>query len=363
MTVSNMLSRIAPHRLRVLLVLGVALGAAGCETIAPAAVEFAAVAPARSNDDATAFENWLQPRLDAVQSLLEAGRQAAELIGTVMRARQPGSGVGPPPVEPLRAAVSRATERAGRHLQGTGPFAIGDAEQRALARDTDDQVARMRGGLEALAATLPRLEAVGRALGPLQGEDGLALSQALAGLLTVQVRADSVFADLVVGLLTPDAALLPERELQIIRRRGNETLLQSLASFETAAERGTTTIDIRRAVQISIAAQRSGLAQAEQKLAVLRDAARNAKDGERAALERIIGSYDEGLRVERSFLDAIEGFAPLVFAVDHSGSDAAPRLIATFDGARALLERVVMRLQANLVRLRTLSEISRSRSV
>ncbi len=362
MTCCPMNSRRAPRRLRAALILAVFLGAAGCQTAGTPAIEFAAAPPTRTNDDATAFENWLQPRLDAIQSLLEAGRKGTELIATVVRARQPGSGVGPPPIEPMREAVSQATARAGRHLQGTSPFATGDAEQRALARDADDQVARMRSGLEALVGTLPRLDAVARALGPLQRDDSLALSQSLAGLLTVQVRADSVFADLVVGLLTPAAAPLPERELQIIRRRGNETLLQSLAQFENLMERGADASDARVAVERSIAAQRWALAAAEQKLNVLRDAGRGAKDAERAALDRIVRSYDEGLKVERSFLDALERFTPLVFAADRAATDAEPRLSATFDGARALMDRVIMRLQTNLMRLRTLSEISRGRA-
>lgn len=361
MTSCPMRPRPALPPLRVLLVLAFALGVAACQTAGTRVVQFAATPAARTNDDATAFENWLQPRLDAIQSLLEASRKGAELIGTVVRARQPGSGVGPPPVEPMREAVSQATARASRHLQGTGPFAAGDAEQRALARDTDDQVARMRSGLETLAGTLPRLDAVARALGPLQHEDNLALSQSLAGLLTVQVRADSVFADLVVGLLTPAAAPLPERELQIIRRRGNETLLQSLAQFERLTARGAEASDAIGAVESSIADQRDALAAAEQKLNLLRDAGRSAKEAERAALDRIVRSYEEGLKVERGFLDALERFAPLVASAGRATTDPEPSLIATFDGARALMDRVIIRLQTNLSRLRTLSEISRGR--
>ncbi len=362
MTCCPMRPRLALSPLRALLVLAFALGAAGCQTAGMPGVDFAATPPTRTNDDATAFENWLQPRLDAIQSLLEAGRKGTELIATVVRARQPGSGVGAPPIEPMREAVSQAAARANRHLQGTGPFAAGDAEQRALARDTDDQVAQMRSGLETLAGTLPRLDAVARALGPLQHEDSLALSQSLAGLLTVQVRAHSVFADVVVGLLTPAAAALPEREMQIIRRRGNETLLHSLAQFEKLMMHGADANDARSAVESSIAAQRNALGLAEQKLDLLRQAGRRARETERAALDRIVRSYDEGLKVERAFLDALERFAPLVFSADDATADAEPRLIATFAGARALMERVIMRLQTNLTRLRTLSEISRGRA-
>ena len=165
-----------------------------------------------------------------------------------------------------------------------------------------------------------------------------------------------------VGLLTPEAALLPERELQIIRRHGNETLLQSLAQVESLAQRGADTAATRAAVETSIAAQRNGLARAERKLDILRDAGRRATDTERATLDRIVRSYDEGLTVERSFLDALERFAPLAFSIDHGAPDAEPRLIAAFDGASALMDRVVRRLQTNLARLRTLSELSRGRA-
>lgn len=316
---------------------------------------------ARSTEEAAAFETWLQPRLNAVQVLLEASQQGVDLVALVMRARQPGSGVAPPPLAPARAGVEAATIESRRRLAGTGPLVGGDSEQTVLARDAELQVAEMIVGLRGFADALPQLDGVARALGPLRREDGFALSNSLARLLAVQVRADSVFAVLVVGLLTPEASLLPERELQLVRRLGNETLLESLRQFADYGHAGAAAETRRDAARAAIARQRGGLAAAARKLDALRAAGAELPDEQRAPLAQVVRSYEDGLGAERDFLDALEHFAPLVYAVDRDAPDVELRLLAAFEGARWLMDRVVLRLQTNLARLRTLSDIGRGR--
>lgn len=333
---------------------------AGCQT-PPAPIATSKPPMERSTEDAVAFETWLTPRLGATQMLFAASQDGLDLVAQVMRARQPGSGVAPPTVAPLAARVENAAAASREKLAGQGPFEGGDSEQAMLARDAEMHVAQMIASLQGFAGDLPRLESVARALGPLRTAEGFALSNGLAHLLSVQIRADSVFADLVVGLLTPEAAVLPERELQILRRLGNETLLDSLRQLGGDGHTGDDA-RVRHAVSdAAIARQRNGLAAAMRKLERLRGAGDDLPADQRGLFAEILRSYEEGVAAERDVLDALERFALLVHAVDRDAPDVGPRLLATFDGARSLTERVAARMRTNLARLRTLSDLGSGR--
>ncbi len=333
---------------------------AACQTPdAPAAPPMEATA--RSVEDAGAFEAWLAPRLGAAQLLVEASRDGLDLMAEIMRARKPGSGVAPPTVTPVAERLERATAASRERLAGRQPFVGGDDEQAMLARDAELHLTQMLASLESFARDLPRLERVARALGPLGTADGLALSKGLARLLSVQARADSVFADLVIGLLTPDSALLPERELQIVRRLGNETLLDSLRQFEDYDHAGETARMRQAEAAFAITRQRQGLAAAARKLERLREAGDDLPAGARGPFADVLRSYDEGVSAEHDFLDALARFSLLVYAVDRDAPDAAASLLAAFDGARRLTERVAARMQTSIERLRTLSDLGRGR--
>jgi hypothetical protein len=330
-----------PHVLAALAIGAALMACAPAEQ--PVLHEPARAAPARDAAAAAAFEDWMQPRLDAVQRMLDASQQAGAFVALVVRARQPGAGVEPPPVEPPVAALAKAAAETRHGLAGLPPFAIGDDEQLALAADVQEQVARMRAGLEACADGLPRLATIAIALGPLARADAAALGATLIRLLDVQVRADMVFADLVAGLLTPDSDPLPERELQAARWRGNAMVLRAIDGFA-------------RSDRLDPVERGEALAAALAKIAALKRAAADLPYAQRGAIGRVIRSYEDGLEAETDFLDAVARFAPLV-----EDADTESRLARALDGARPLMESLVLRLRANLSRLRMLTELGAGR--
>lgn len=340
--------------------LAVAL-ACGCQPRDQAPHAYAAAPAARSVEEASRYEAWIGPRLDAVQAMLESSQRGVELVSRVLRARQPGSGVAAPAPEPARAFVAGAAARARRSLDGTMPLAGGDAEQQDLARDVDAQVARMLGAMDGLEDALPRVAGVGASLGPLGPRDNLVLGAALARLLALQVRADSVFAALVLGLLTPDSDLLPERELQSVRRGGNEALLACLGQFQDYGLRGAGAEARGREVSALVDHQLDGLEAARAKLDALRGAASGLPAERRRALDAVLRSYEDGIAAELDFLGTLAGFSRLVHAVDPAAPDAGPGLAAALDGARRVTERLAARLQANLDRLAVLDGIGAGR--
>ena len=340
-----------PHVLAALAIGAALMACAPAEQ--PVLHEPARATPARDAAAAAAFEDWMQPRLDAVQRMLDASQLAGAFVALVVRARQPGAGVEPPPVEPTVAALAQAAAETRHGLAGLPPFAIGDDEQLALAADVQEQVARMRAGLEACADGLPRLATIAIALGPLARADAAALGATLIQLLDVPVRADMVFADLVAGLLTPDSDPLPERELQAARWRGNAIVLRAIDGF---ARRGR--LDpVARTDIVAVAEERGeALAAALAKIAALKRAAADLPYAQRGAIGRVIRSYEDGLEAETDFLDAVARFAPLV-----EDADTESRLARALDGARPLMESLVLRLRANLSRLRMLTELGAGR--
>jgi hypothetical protein len=329
-----------------------AIGAvlAACAPAAPPALrDTGRSIPARDAAAAAAFEAWMQPRLDAVQLMLDASQQAGAFVALIVRARQPGTGVEPPAVAPAVAALVQAAAATRRDLAGLPPFAAGDDEQMALASDVQDQVVRMRAGLEACADGLPRLAAIALELGPLARADAAILGASLIRLLDVQVRADMVFADLVAGLLTPDSDLLPERELQAARWRGNAILLRAIDGFATA---GAPDAAMRAEIDAVAAERGEALRAALGKIAALKRAAAELPYAQRGAIGRVIRVYEDGLEAEADFLDAVARFAPLA-----EDPDTQARLAGALDGARPLMDSLVQRLRANLSRLRTLTEL------
>lgn len=338
--------------MRFVILLAAALLAA-CAPVAPRSAD-----DPRGRDTLAAgrFEAWMQPRLGAVQVMLDASQQGVEFVSLVLRARQPGAGVTPPALDPALAGVARATAQARREIAGLAPLPDGDAEQVALAADTQMQVSAMGAGLEAFAASLPRLVEVGRALGPLGPEDHRALGESIARLLDVQVRADMVFADLVVGLLTPESDALPERELQAARWRGNTILLRALQP-PSAAAAGS----LRTEIAAAVAERRRDLTLAARKVDALRAAAAGLPPDQTGPIARVIRSYEEGLDAEEDFLDAVESFAPAIGLHALDALDAGGGRAASFEGARRLMDRLVLRLRANIARLRVLTEIGAGR--
>lgn len=333
--------------------------ACGCQ--APAGAPPGATPVARSVEAASRYEAWIGPRLDAVQAMLETSQRGVELVSLVLRARQPGTGITAPDIAPARAFVSGAAARARRSLDGTAVLAGGDAEQLDLSRDVDAQVDRMLEAMGGVEAALPGLAGVGASLGPLGVGDNLVLGGAMARLLALQVRADSVFAALVVGLLTPDSDLLPERELQAVRRGGNDALLACLEQFQDYRLRGANAQAAGRAVVAGVERQVDGLEVARLKLEALRRAAAGLAPERRRPLEAVLRSYDAGIEAELDFLGTLAGFSRLVHAVDPVAGDAGPALAAAFDGARRVTERLAARLQANLDRLAVLDDIGAGR--
>lgn len=333
-----------------------AIGAAlvGCTPAEPPTLrEPARTASARDATAAAAFEDWMQPRLDAVQRMLDASQQAGAFVALVVRARQPGAGVEPPPVAPAVAALAQAAAETRHGLADLQPFAVGDDEQLALAADVQEQVARMRAGLEACADGLPSLAAIGLALGPLARADAAALGATLIRLLEVQLRADMVFADLVAGLLTPDSDPLPERELQAARWRGNAMVLRAIDGFAMPGRLDP----VARTDIVAVAEERGeALAGALAKIALLKRAAAELPSAQRGAIGRVIRSYEDGLEAEADFLDAVARFAPLA-----EDADPESRLARALDSARPLMDSLVLRLRANLSRLRTLTELGAGR--
>lgn len=311
---------------------------------------------ARNRDigDAQRFEIWMQPRLDAVQVMLDASRDGLDFVALVLRARQPGAGVAPPPLDAAAAAVGRAAESARRLTDGLAPWEGGDAEQRGLAADAQAHVARMQDSLAVFAASLPRLAEVGSALGPLGHAENAAIAAPLSRLLDLQVRADMVFADLVVGLLTPDSDALPERELQSARWRGNAILLHALAGLGGAAPAG-------RAFAVAAAERQRDLDVAMRKVDALRAAAAGLPQAQAGPIARIIRSYELGLEAEEDFLAAVGGFAAAIEAIDRGATQPDGRIALAFENARLLMDRLVHRMRANLTRLRMLTEIGAGR--
>lgn len=333
--------------------LGLAAMLTGCAMPQPPGARDAA-ARGRNLDDAQRFEIWMQPRLDAVQVMLDASRDGLDFVALILRARQPGAGVAPPPPDAAADAVGRAAEGARRLTAGLPPWEGGDAEQRGLAADAQAHVARMQDSLAAFAASLPRLAEVGGALGPLGHADNAAIAAPLAQLLDLQVRADMVFADLVVGLLTPDSDALPERELQSARWRGNAILLRTLAGLAGAAPAG-------RELAAAANARQRDLDSAMRKVAALRAAAAGLPQAQADPIARIIRSYESGLEAEEDFLDAVGGFAAAIEAVDRGPAQPDIRIALAFENARLLMDRLVQRMRANLARLRMLTEIGAGR--
>jgi hypothetical protein len=335
--------------------------ACGCQAPGAAPPPAAATPVARSVEAASRYEAWIGPRLDAVQAMLETSHRGVELVSQVLRARQPGAGVDAPDPLPARAYVAAATARARRSLEGSAALAGGDAEQQELSRDVDAQVARMLEAMGGLEQSLPGLAGVGASLGPLGAGDNLVLGASLARLLALQVRADSVFAALVVGLLTPESDLLPERELQAVRRGGNDALLDCLGQLQDYRLAGAGAQAGGRAVADSVERQLDGLEAARLKLEALRGAARGIAPERRRALDAVLRSYDAGIEAELDFLGTLAGFSRLVHAVDRAAPDAGPGIAAAIDGARRVTERLAARLQANLERLAVLDEIGAGR--
>jgi len=335
--------------------------ACGCQAPGAAPPPAAAKPVARSVEAAARYEAWIGPRLDAVQTMLETSHRGVELVSRVLRARQPGAGVDAPGIVPAQAQVAAAATRARRSLDGSAALAGGDAEQQELSRDVDAQVARMLEGMDGLGAALPGLARVGASLGPLGDPDNMVLGSSLARLLALQVRADSVFAALVVGLLTPDSDLLPERELQAVRRGGNDALLACLAQLQDHALAGAAAREAGRVVAASVEHQLDGLEAARAKLEALRGAARGIAPDRRRALDAVLRSYDAGIAAELDFLGTLAGFSRLVHAVDRAAPDAGAGLAASIDGARRVTERLAARLQANLDRLAVLDEVGAGR--
>ncbi|MFM8992076.1 MAG: hypothetical protein ACKOUS_21290 [Alphaproteobacteria bacterium] len=335
--------------------------ACGCQSPVAPAPGPAATPPSRSVEAAARYEAWIGPRLDAVQAMLETSQRGVELVSVVLRARQPGAGVDAPELAPAQAFVAAAAARARRSLDAAVPLAGGDAEQQDLSRDVDAHVARMLEAMGGLEAELPGLAGIGASLGPLGTADNLVLGASLARLLALQVRADSVFAALVVGLLTPDSDLLPERDLQSVRRGGNDALLACLAQFQGFALRGAAAREGGRAVAARVEGQLDGLEAARLKLEALRAAARGIAPERRRALDAVLRSYDAGIAAELDFLETLAGFSRLVHAVDRAAPEAGPAIAAAIDGARRVTERLAARLQANLDRLAVLDEVGAGR--
>ncbi|MFZ9447156.1 MAG: hypothetical protein ACO3CC_03175 [Alphaproteobacteria bacterium] len=335
--------------------------ACGCQATGGSPPPVAATPVARSVEAASRYEAWIGPRLDAVQAMLETSHRGVELVSQVLRARQPGAGVDAPDPLPARAYVAAATARARRSLEGSAALAGGDAEQQELSRDVDAQVARMLEAMGGLEQSLPGLAGVGASLGPLGAGDNLVLGASLARLLALQVRADSVFAALVVGLLTPESDLLPERELQAVRRGGNDALLDCLGQLQDYRLAGAGAQAGGRAVADSVERQLDGLEAARLKLEALRGAARGIAPERRRALDAVLRSYDAGIEAELDFLGTLAGFSRLVHAVDRAAPDAGPGIAAAIDGARRVTARLAARLQANLERLAVLDEIGAGR--
>jgi hypothetical protein len=306
-----------------------------------------AAAPARDVDAAARFEAWMQPRLDAVQTMLDASQHGVEFVALVLRARAPGTGAVPPPLAPAAAGIARAEDNAGRRLDGLAPLPEGDREQRLLAAESQEQAARMRAGLAAFVATLPALAEVGGGLGPLNADETAALGESLLRLLDIQVRADTVFAALVIGLLTPESEALPEREIQHARWRGNAILLTTLEGLRT----GTMPSD---ALLAALAAHRRDIDTATRKLEALRAAALGVPRFQAGALDRVIRGYEDGLDAEEEFLAAVAQLA-----MPSAGRD--DRLADAFDGVRRLMDRLVHRLRVNIDRLRLLGDIGGGR--
>jgi hypothetical protein len=125
----------------------------------------------------------MQPRLDAVQVMLDASRDGLDFLYQVLRARQPGAGLAPPEAGAASATVAQAAAQASRLTAALGPWEGGDAEQQDLAVDTQMHVARMQEALAAFAASLPRLAEIGGALGPLGHSENAAIAHPLARLL------------------------------------------------------------------------------------------------------------------------------------------------------------------------------------
>jgi hypothetical protein len=98
------------------------------------------------------------------------------------------------------------------------------------------------------------------------------------------------------------------------------------------------------------------LAAALAKIAALKRAAADLPYAQRGAIGRVIRSYEDGLEAETDFLDAVARFAPLV-----EDADTESRLARALDGARPLMESLVLRLRANLSRLRMLTELGAGR--
>jgi hypothetical protein len=328
--------------------LGLAAMLAGCATPQPPA------ARGRSIDDAQRFEAWMQPRLDAVQVMLDASRDGLDFLYQVLRARQPGAGLAPPEAGAASATVAQAAAQASRLTAALGPWEGGDAEQQDLAVDTQMHVARMQEALAAFAASLPRLAEIGGALGPLGQGENAAIAHPLARLLDLQVRADMVFADLVVGLLTPDSDALPERELQSARWRGNAILLRTLAGPGVAAPTG-------RDLATTAADRQRDLDLAERKVQALRAAAKGLPQAQAGPIARIIRSYELGLQAEEDFLEAVTGYAASVGAIDRAAAQPDIRVALAFENARTLMDRLVHRMRANLSRLRMLTELGAGR--
>lgn len=304
-------------------------------------------APARDVDAAARFEAWMQPRLDAVQTMLDASQHGVEFVALVLRARAPGAGAAPPPLAPAAAGIARAEDNAGRRLDGLAPLPEGDREQRQLAAESQEQAARMRAGLAAFGATLPALAAVGGGLGPLNAGETAALGDSLLRLLDIQVRADTVFAALVIGLLTPESAALPEREIQHARWRGNAILLTTLEGLRTGRMHAD-------ALLAALAAHRRDIDSATRKLEALRAAALAVPRFQAGAIDRVIRGYEDGLDAEEEFLAAVARLA-----MPAAGDDE--RLADAFVAVRRLMDRLVHRLRVNIERLRMLGDIGGGR--
>lgn len=341
--------------------LAVALAAGGCghddASGARAPATHAETTPTRDLATAERFELWMAPRLDAAVTLLDAGRLGLDWIAQALRAREPGTGIAAPETEPMAVVLRSAQDAARRRLADARPFDTEDREQSGLARDTDAQLAAMAVALEDLAASLPDLGMRAAGLGPLGAADARVLSAGLGRVMALHLHADNVFADFVIGLLTDATDPLPERDLQILRRRANAILLLSLEQFAGDGLRGAAAAARAEAIGAALATQRRGLAGAGRKLDQLHAAALSLRPPQRAMMESVLASYAAGFDAEESFHDAVARFAPLAFAIDHDDPDATPRLVAALHDAARLGGRVRARLQANLARLRSLATL------
>jgi len=341
--------------------LAVALAAGGCghddASGARAPATHAETTPTRDLATAERFELWMAPRLDAAVTLLDAGRLGLDWIAQALRAREPGTGIAAPETEPMGVVLRSAQDAARRRLADARPFDTEDREQSGLARDTDAQLAAMAVALEDLAASLPDLGIRAAGLGPLGAADARVLSAGLGRVMALHLHADNVFADFVIGLLTDATDPLPERDLQILRRRANAILLLSLEQFAGDGLRGAAAAARAEAIGAALATQRRGLAGAGRKLDQLHAAALSLRPPQRAMMESVLASYAAGFDAEESFHDAVARFAPLAFAIDHDDPDATPRRVAALHDAARLGGRVRARLQANLARLRSLATL------